>query len=309
MYPTISHLIKDLTGFWIPLHIQTFGFFVAMAFLLAAYVLKRELRRKEKEGLIHSVFNKKGDSVRPDQQVWNIVLIAAIAGIIGARIFSILEYPDDFIKAPWETIFSTSGLTFYGGLILGSIAVIIYARRIDLEIVHLLDAAAPALMLAYAVGRIGCHLSGDGDWGVDNLMPKPAWLNVLPDWAWAYRYPHNVIMEGVSIPGCSGSYCTILQNPVFPTPLYEMALCMFLFFFLWFIRKKIKISGIVFSVYLILNGLERFLIEQIRVDSEFRFLGIWMKQAELVGVLLMVTGIVFLLYFMTNSKKIEIENF
>ena len=229
MYPTLSHLIKDLLGVYIPLPFATFGFFVALSFIISAFFLKLELKRKEKEGLVHSFFDKKGNSIHPFETVSTMILVAGLFGIIGARIFSILEYPDEFLNAPIDTLISFSGLTFYGGLIFGSIAAIIYARKKGISTIHLLDASAPALMLAYAIGRIGCQLSGDGDWGIDNLSPKPLWLKSFPDWTWAYHYPHNVINQGIHIEGCTDKYCNILANPVFPTPLYEITICFFLY--------------------------------------------------------------------------------
>jgi phosphatidylglycerol:prolipoprotein diacylglycerol transferase len=305
MYPTISHLIKGVTGHWIPLPIQTFGFFVALAFIISSYFLKLELKRKEKDGLIHTFLDKKGNSVHPYQAVGNMIFVAAIAGIIGARLFSILEYYDDFIKEPWGTLFSMSGLTFYGGLIFGSITAIIYTRRRGIPTIHLLDAAAPALMLAYAIGRIGCHLAGDGDWGTDNLSSKPGWLGFLPDWAWAYNYPNNVINAGIPIPGCDGKYCSILLNPVFPTPLYEIIICSLLFLVLWFLRKRIRIAGILFSVYMIFNGVERFFIERMRIDSQYYILGFGIKQAELISLFLIICGLVWIAYLLIQKRFYE----
>ena len=339
MYPTISHLIYDLFGLKIPLPIQTFGFWVAMAFLSAAWTLTLELKRKEKEGLIftkkiketigknlsiqeiitttligfaigfksveavfhysdlvanpqHFMLSKRGDllggilvatisiylkfkenkktrletpkeitkTIHPFELVGNMTVIAAISGIIGAKIFHNLENLDMFIADPIGQIMSFSGLTFYGGLIAGSSSVIWYAKKYNIKIKHLIDSAAPGLMLSYGIGRIGCQMSGDGDWGIENLSPKPEWMSFLPDWMWSYNFPHNVIQSGIPMKNCGDTfwepYCTQLANPVWPTAFYEVIMSIILFLILWKIRKQIKVAGALFFIYLGFNGIE-----------------------------------------------------
>ena len=173
----------------------------------------------------------------------------------------------------------------------------IYSKRIKLPIVHLVDSFAPILMLGYSIGRIGCQISGDGDWGIVNLHPKP--FSWLPDWLWAYQYPHNVVGEGVAIPGCVGQYCNQLAQPVYPTALYEVIVCAILFIVLWSVRKKIKIPGRIFGLYLILNGVERFSIESIRVNTKYEDLPLQPTQAQIISVILMLTGI----WLFIQSKK------
>jgi len=381
MYPTISHLIEDLFGIYIPLPIQTFGFWVAIAFMAAAYVIKLELERKEKIGLISStkinqivgnklsykeiiisiisgfilgykilegvlfyddlvrdpqsfILSTRGNLfgglifaylsyyqknkenkkqllakpkkiekiIHPYELVGNITLIAAISGIIGAKIFHNLENIDDFLADPMGQLLSFSGLTFYGGLICGAISVIIYCRKYKINIIHLMDSAAPALMISYAIGRIGCQMSGDGDWGIVNLAPKPEWLGIFPDWIWSYNFPNNVINAGVYIEGCTGRFCSVLPQPVWPTSLYETIMCLMLFGLLWFLRKKIGIPGMIFSIYLILNGTERFFIEKIRVNTEYNFLG-GITQAEIISFCLIISGILLSFFFVNKYKK------
>ena len=383
MYPTISHLIEDLFGIYIPLPIQTFGFWVAIAFMAAAYVIKLELERKEKIGLISStkinqivgnklsykeiiisiisgfilgykilegvlfyddlvrdpqsfILSTRGNLfgglifaylsyyqknkenkkqllakpkkiekiIHPYELVGNITLIAAISGIIGAKIFHNLENIDDFLADPMGQLLSFSGLTFYGGLICGAISVIIYCRKYKINIIHLMDSAAPALMISYAIGRIGCQMSGDGDWGIVNLAPKPEWLGMFPDWIWSYNFPNNVINAGVYIEGCTGRFCSVLPQPVWPTSLYETIMCLMLFGLLWFLRKKIGIPGMIFSIYLILNGTERFFIEKIRVNTEYNFLG-GITQAEIISFCLIITGLLMSFFFVMKYKKRE----
>tara|TARA_B100000767_G_scaffold200568_1_gene187522 strand:+ start:577 stop:1725 length:1149 start_codon:yes stop_codon:yes gene_type:complete len=382
MYPTISHLLFDLFGINIPLPIQTFGFWVAIAFLAASYVITKELKRKEEEGFLNSssvkitigkplstyeilisivsgfligfklieaffhysdlvanpqdfILSFRGNlyggilisilsvylkwnenkktrlvtpkeikkTVHPYELVGNITIIAAVSGIIGAKVFHNLENFGAFLADPISQLISFSGLTFYGGLIVGAFSVIWYTKRYKINTLQLIDAAAPALILAYGIGRIGCQMSGDGDWGIDNLSPKPEWLAILPDWMWSYTFPNNVINSGVLIEGCVGNFCRELSNPVWPTAFYEVVMCLLIFCFMWSIRKNIKVPGVLFCIYLILNGIERFLIEKIRVNTEYNILG-GITQAEIISACLVFIGLIASIYLLRDSKKI-----
>ena len=379
MYPTISHLIYDLFGVNIPLPIQTFGFWVAISFLAAAWVVTMELKRKESEGFLSAVkvkeiigkklsaqeiissvlvgfgigfkaiealFNysdlvanpqdfiisTRGNllggllisgialylkwkenqktilaipkeiekTVHPFELVGNITMIAAISGIIGAKIFHNLENLDSFLADPIGQLMSFSGLTFYGGLIAGAISVIWYAKKYQINIKHLIDSAAPALMLAYGVGRIGCQMSGDGDWGIDNLAPKPEWMSFLPDWMWSYNFPHNVINAGIPIEGCTGNFCMQLANPVWPTAFYEVVMSITIFGILWAMRKHIKVPGALFFIYLAFNGIERFFIEKVRINNEILA---GFTQAEIISFCLVLTGIIGATYLYKKREK------
>lgn len=246
--------------------------------------------------------------IHPYQLTPTIIMVAAFFGIIGAKIFDMMEYLDDLIRDPVSTLFSFSGLTFYGGLIVASFAVLWYANRNKIRVPFMLDSAAPGLILAYAIGRIGCQLSGDGCWGIINASPKPGWMAFIPGWMWSFRYPHNVIDEGIQITNCIGPHCHILAVPVFPTPFYETVLGLVIFGILWELRKKLKIPGYLFCVYLILNGIERFFIERIRINRVYDLLGIHLTQAEIIAILLVLAGVIGFWFFRTKNEKLRITN-
>ena len=220
------------------------------------------------------------------------------------------------------------------------------------------------MLLAYAVGRIGCQVSGDGDWGVYNSAyitdangktaeakpgefeanlqlhksyflegkvmdsgkstfeyvtdRKSASLETVPHkflkapsfmpvWMVAYNYPKNVNNDGIRIPADNDDHNRVLPNPVFPTPFYETVVCTFLFLIVWAFRKRITVAGTVFGIYLILNGVERFLIEKIRVNNQYHFWGINPSQAEIISFILVLTGIIVVVWVQLkayNAKKL-----
>ena len=233
--------------------------------------------------------------VEPEEQVGTLLVIAGLSGILGSKIAHNLEHIDLLLKDPVGQLLGFTGLSFYGGLILGAICTLWYARKKNISAIHLLDAISPSLILAYGVGRIGCQLSGDGDWGIKNTAPKPDWMSFLPDWTWSYTYPNNVLSAGEPIAGCVGKYCNELAVPVYPTPLYEIVMCLAIFGFLWAIRTRIKKPGVLFGIYLMFNGVERFIIEKIRVNPPYKFLGIEATQAELIATALFVGGLITLI--------------
>jgi phosphatidylglycerol:prolipoprotein diacylglycerol transferase len=386
MYPNLYYAFKDLFSAELPFlrFVNSFGFFVAIAFLVAAWLLTIELRRKSKAGLLHPtetevmvgqpatpadlltnfllgfilgykilalfftssdvtqdpqafIFSTQGSwplgiglgllfaglkwwekrkqqlnkpekrKVRlwPQDRVGEITILALVFGLLGAKLFDIFENWSDFLEHPAAYLLSPSGLTFYGGLICAATAIIIYARKHKIPLVHLADAIAPPLMIAYAIGRIGCQVAGDGDWGIVNTAPNP--FNWLPDWMWSFRYPHNVNEVGIPIEGCTGRFCNQLAQPVYPTPFYETVMGLVLFGILWSVRRRIRPFGALFALYLMLNGIERFLIEQIRVNNRLDFLGLQPTQAEVISVGLVLLGSALWIFLVKRRRVTSVH--
>jgi prolipoprotein diacylglyceryltransferase len=121
---------------------------------------------------------------------------------------------------------------------------------------------------------------------------------------WSYKYPHNVNEMGVPIPGCTDTqFCNQLEVGAYPTPFYETVICFILFLLLWSLRKRLKIPGTLFALYLMLNGLERFFIEKIRVNSTLNFFGLQITQAELISGLLFITGLILWIWLFRRAKN------
>ena len=257
------------------------GILVGLFFLALKWYEKNKVKLPKPE--------EKTFKIWPHDRVGDIVLYAAIFGFLGAKVFHNLENWGEFVKDPIGNLIAFSGLTFYGGLICATVAIIYFARKHKIGVVHLADAMATTMMFAYAMGRIGCQVSGDGDWGIVNNNPKPfAWM---PDGLWSSVYAHNVIGEGVPIKDCVGPYCNQLANPVYPTALYEVIACLLLFGVLWFLRTRIKVAGRLAALYLMFNGIERFSIEQIRVNTKYVDLPFQPTQAEIIALVLFLGGV------------------
>lgn len=276
------------------------GFVGAAIFIGQKYLEYKQDKKK------YPVPVEKEVTQHPYMLMGQLTIVAFVAGILGAKAFHILEDWSNFIQDPIDAIFSLSGLTYYGGLICGGLGVIYVANKNGIKPLNMLDAGGPAMMLAYGMGRLGCHLAGDGDWGIDNLAAKPSWI---PQFLWSSKYPHNVLGAdpGNIIEGCTGPYCNELINPVYPTPLYEIMMCLVLFAILWSIRKQIKVPGILFGIYLIMNGAERFLIEKIRVNSLYNMGGFTFTQAEMISTFIILFGIGLIVYSKSVYKKAELN--
>lgn len=316
MYPDFSYILHDLIGTapdnWTSI-IKTFGLMLAIAILCSSYFLGLELKRKEQEGQLKPIrVTKDGKIVEvwPHEKVGDITLVAAISGIVGAKLFALFESAEtirSFIQNPIESLISGSGLAIYGGLIVAFIVVSRYVKKLGISVLQICDATAPALMVGYGVGRLGCQFSGDGDWGIPAPAVKPDWF-ILPDWMWSQSYPRNVLNAGEQMQTCVGKYCSQLVPPVFPTPLYESVLALIIVAILWSLRKKLKITGQLFFIYCILNGIERFFIEKIRVNDKIDLMGLSVSQAEIISFLLIFVGLGGFIYLTFIKKQPQSNN-
>jgi phosphatidylglycerol:prolipoprotein diacylglycerol transferase len=231
---------------------------------------------------------KKTDLIHPYQLMDRLLLFCGIAGFAGAIGFAKIE--------------GVSGLNYYGALIAGAGTYLYINRKHGIPLPIAADIGSPGMMLAYAIGRLGCHLAGDGDWGIVNTRPQPAWLHWTPAWTWSFRYPHNSIHQGVYLPDCTDNYCTQLVNPVYPTSFYEAIICLILFAALWSLRSRISRPGLLFAIFALINGIERFTIEFIRINPRYSIAGCNLSQAQIIALGWIVTGSLTL-FFTSRSMQ------
>lgn len=259
-----------------PFTIYGYGLMLAIGFIVGSYLLTLELKRK---GLDPNLGN-------------TITFIALIAGIAGSKILFLVEEWELFLLDPIGMIFSPSGLTFYGGFLLAALSIYVFLRKRSIRFFTVGDAVAPGLLLAYGIARIGCHLAGDGDYGMPTTLP----------WGTDYSngtYPPSLAFRNVpeiasTYPGGIVPDTTLCH----PTPMYEFILCGLLFLVLWRVRTRLKPEGTLFMLYLIFAGGERFVIEFIRVNPRV-LLGL--SEAQLIATGLIALGLFG--WYMLSKKK------
>jgi phosphatidylglycerol:prolipoprotein diacylglycerol transferase len=236
--------------------VKTFGVMFALAFLACGALIARRLRELGK----------------PVDWAYEIVFSALLGGVIGARGYYVVQNYSQVKHDLLGSIFSGSGLVWYGGAIGGAIGVLLWMRwRKQFEL-QMFDMCATALALGYAIGRIGCQVSGDGDYGIRSHLP------------WAMGYPHGTLPTP---PGVT----------VQPTPIYETVAMCLVAYLLWRLRDKVR-PGVVFALYLVLSGLERFLVEFIRRNKEV-LVGLTAPQVE--SLVLLAIGLVWLALMMRGG--------
>lgn len=231
-----------------PLTIYSYGTMMAIAFLVGGYLTSKELERRGLNGELAST----------------MVFWAAVGGLVGSRVWAMIEDWEALLRDPLDMIFSGSGFVWYGGLVGGTLGVSWVVRRHGLPWLKVVDSAAPALALGHGIGRIGCQLAGDGDWGAVSDVP------------WAMAYPNAI----VGWPHPPGVY-------VHPTPLYELLAYGAIFLILWSMRKQPRPDGSIFWWYLVLGPTARFFIELVRINQP---VAVGLTAAQLFSLALILIG-------------------
>jgi phosphatidylglycerol:prolipoprotein diacylglycerol transferase len=206
--------------------VKTFGVMFALGFLASGVVVARRLKELGK----------------PVDWAYEIVFVALVGGLVGSRVYYLLQHTSQFTNDPLGSTFGGTGLVWYGGAIGGAIGVLLWAKRRGALALWLLDLCSVPLALGYAIGRIGCQVSGDGDYGKPSDVP------------WAMGYPHGTVPTP---PGVR----------VHPTPIYETLAMGLVAWLLWRYRDRVR-PGILFAWYLVGAGTERFLVEFLRRNAE-----------------------------------------
>lgn len=231
-----------------PLHIPTFGLMLWLAAVAAAVIVDRGFRR-----------------ARISADAVGIVAFTVVAGVLGAKLWHVLDTPAEFREMGWRVLWDTAGFAWYGGLVAGISALVIQGLRAKIGGMRILDLAAPAAAVGYGIGRIGCFLSGDGCYGIQTTLPFPLGMS----------FPHGIVPTPPGI-------------RVLPTPLFEMVLGLLIGWYLWRRAGKPHPVGFITGEYLALSGLARFLVEFVRRNPKV----LWgLSNAQLASAGAMIAGL------------------
>ncbi len=266
MIPVLFHL-----G---PLTVYSFGLMMALGFLAADYVIRLECIRRGYDPEYSS----------------SIVIAAAVAGLVGSRLYAILDDLPTYLADPKSMIFSGSGFVFYGGMIGGLLGAYLVSRWYRIGFGATIDMCAPALAIGQAIGRMGCQLAGDGDWGLPSTVP------------WATAYPRAIVGWGPDTVLKLDEHYRLVSGyfpgvRVHPAPVYETILYLGVFVILWSMRKTSHPAGRVMYWYLLLAGGARFFVEFWRINPRVFYM---FSEAQLIAFAMMVVGGIALL--LTREK-------
>jgi len=251
-----------------PFTVYSFGLMLGTGFIVASILLTRELKRKGIDPNLGST----------------VTLMAVVFGIAGSKMLYLIENWEYFVRDPIGMTFSPGGLTWYGGFILATVAIWLYTKTKKIPFLTICDAAAPGLMLGYGIARVGCHLAGDGDYGVPTSLPWGAVYSngTFPPSAAFRDFPDIVQKYGIN-----GVVPDTIR--VHPAPVYEFLLAALLFLVLWKLRNRSMPTGTLFMMYLIFAGSARFLVEIIRLNPHILF---GLSEAQLISAAIIVAGII-----------------
>ncbi|HZY10044.1 MAG TPA: prolipoprotein diacylglyceryl transferase [Bacteroidota bacterium] len=251
-----------------PFTVYSYGLMLGIGFIIASILLTKELKRKGLDPNMGST----------------ITLLAVIFGITGSKLLYLFEHWDFFIAHPIDMAFSPGGLTWYGGFFLATFSIMLYTRKKRISFLKICDVAAPGLILAYGIARIGCHLAGDGDYGLPTDLP---WAAVYSNGTYPPSAAFRDFPEIVKQYGINGIVPDTI--PVHPAPVYEFLINTGLFFVLWGLRKKLTSDGKLFMIYLMLSGASRLVIEFIRLNPRIFF---GLTEAQLFSSVIVIVGVI-----------------
>jgi phosphatidylglycerol:prolipoprotein diacylglycerol transferase len=277
MWPIIFDF-GDINIFGIEFHpvINSYGFMLMIAFYSCYYFLNKDLNRLGYD----------------EKLAADVVFAAAVGGILGSKIYYLIENFDRVIADPMGMIFSGAGLVFLGGLMGGALSVTYVIRKNNLQWIKFADIVAPLLILGYAIGRVGCFLVGD-DYGLPTHLP---WGISFPDGLPPSTYAiFQTYYPWVNLSGFEPGVLT-----VHPTQLYETLLGLGIFYYLYNKRRSVVVAGSLFFTYLIFAGSERFFIEFLRVNTKY---GFGFSGSQLISLTMIGIGVWFLTHPVSKPQE------